>query len=112
MSKGSLAEQALRALAIPGNIAHLVGDSIIENMKDDSGNGLEGNIVSESLAFLSTSLNMVLQDHQELASDKLQKLHHRLEQAQNLDSAWKKLIRDDGGEKICFIHRPFGRKTS
>ena len=84
MAKGSPAEQELRALILPKNIAHLVGDSIVENMKDDSDNPLEGNIASESLAFLSSSLNMVAEDHKGPGRNELRKLQRRLERSQDL----------------------------
>ncbi|MDP1835039.1 MAG: ankyrin repeat domain-containing protein, partial [Chlamydiales bacterium] len=52
----SAEERAFRLRLSEKNLAHLVGDSFVRKMKDDSGTSLEGDCPSNSLNFLSSAI--------------------------------------------------------
>ena len=56
LKQGPAALQGLKGLINAKNIAHLVGDPIIDQMKGDDGEKLEGNVSSASIAFFSQLL--------------------------------------------------------
>lgn len=84
LKQGSLAEQSLRKLLNATNIAHLVGDPIIEKMKGDDGKVMEGSISSESIAFFNASLDFVEQEHPDLSVGPLSHLRLTMHKAQKL----------------------------
>lgn len=87
LEHGEKPEQDVRALINLKNLGHLVGDPIIKDMKDEKGNNLEGNLGSESMAFLSASVNLAANEHPALDQKALSHV------CSTLDNAWKMAVR-------------------
>lgn len=88
LSKGSHAEQKFRALLNAKNVAHLVGDAVVQEMRSDTGDMLEGNLFSESLAFHCAALELALEQNpgSELANELLGRFAQAEEIALQLES--------------------------
>lgn len=76
LKEGTVAEQRLRQDLFLKNLAHLLGDSFLAEMKDSSGERLEGNMPSISLDFMHKILNYLVEskDLNEEVREKLETL--------------------------------------
>lgn len=84
LAQGTPAENKLRVLLDAKNIGHLVGDTIIKDMKDDYGNKIEGNKSSESIAFFNAALKYAAEEHPEISTGEFQHFMENMDRAADL----------------------------
>ena len=95
LKSGTPAERQLKLLLTAKNIGHLLGDTIIQKMKDDNGMPIEGNMAYESITFFKAILEVAL----ERTSDPLlRKLIGQLDEAREiaLKNASTRVLKDEG----------------